>query len=410
MPQSIWCTWSLPCSLFALYLVFSADRATIVRTYTLDAPWRSTTFSPNKAIRQRPCWRISHPQILKPHGTSKLRVSQFPTSTPLPSHLTRLGTLLALLGTAWAFIIRCLTRRRRAPPTTEGVLPPPGSTIIDLRDCDDFSTGHLPGSTSIPVAELFPRLFELPPPGPDHPLALVGAPAALAQAKAVLCPKGWVVAAEVPPHRLSQGLETGAHSVRSWRPSDFLAEVLPQFIPHLTALPADCHVALDVGCGSGRDAVFLALELPPSWTVCGLDNHGDALLRTGDLARRTGVTVQALSRDLRRPGCLEEFYGRVGLVHGSRFLDRALLAEVRDYVLAPGGVFIWGTFMEGERNAAPPYRPGRRLQAGELRETFRAPDFTVLHDSIGTLTTRGVPVPAAFFACVKHPQLKPMGG
>ena len=83
---------------------------------------------------------------------------------------------------------------------------------------------------------------------------------------------------------------------------------------------------------------------------------------------------------------------------GARFLDRRLLLEVRDHLLVPGGVFLWSTFLEGEENLAPPYRPSRRLLPGELRETFSEAGYEILHDAEGALVTRGTPVPAAFFA------------
>ena len=52
------------------------------------------------------------------------------------------------------------------------------------------------------------------------------------------------------------------------------------------------HIAVDVGCGSGRDAVFLALALGPEWQVIAIDNHKKALERTKALAEREGVGSQ----------------------------------------------------------------------------------------------------------------------
>eukprot|EP00958_Prasinococcus_capsulatus_P022223 scaffold3111_cov332-Prasinococcus_capsulatus_cf.AAC.17 len=51
-------------------------------------------------------------------------------------------------------------------------------------------------------------------------------------------------------------------------------------------------LAVDVGCGSGRDAVYLALKLGPRWKVLAVDNHRAALARTRALAEREGVGAQ----------------------------------------------------------------------------------------------------------------------
>lgn len=42
---------------------------------------------------------------------------------------------------------------------------------------------------------------------------------------------------------------------------------------------------LDLGCGSGRDTVYMAQCLPPGTRVIGVDNHSYALERGGRLAR-----------------------------------------------------------------------------------------------------------------------------
>ncbi|MBM3316738.1 MAG: methyltransferase domain-containing protein [Candidatus Eisenbacteria bacterium] len=53
---------------------------------------------------------------------------------------------------------------------------------------------------------------------------------------------------------------------------------------------------LDLGCGAGRDAVYLALRGHP---VVGIDRLPDALARAAALARRHGVQLRLLAADLR---------------------------------------------------------------------------------------------------------------
>lgn len=45
-------------------------------------------------------------------------------------------------------------------------------------------------------------------------------------------------------------------------------------------------VVLDLGCGSGRDTVYMAQNLPPGTRVVGVDNHSYALERGAGLAEQ----------------------------------------------------------------------------------------------------------------------------
>jgi SAM-dependent methyltransferase len=186
---------------------------------------------------------------------------------------------------------------------------------------------------------------------------------------------------------------------------------------------------IDLGCGSGRDAYFLAEQArlhghaknPLSnqhqqVKVLAIDNHGDALERTAALAARGGVDdiLKCVRMDLRRPRVskdLLEQQPKPSLVHAARFLERRLLAEwlTSPDAVAPGGYVIWSTFRDaeeekGERNAAPPFATSRRLRRGELGEYFRVLGgrggeglYDVLHEEEGgQLATRGMAVPASF--------------
>lgn len=188
-------------------------------------------------------------------------------------------------------------------------------------------------------------------------------------------------------------------------------------------------VMIDLGCGSGRDAFFLAEQaqlhchaLHPNShqrqqvKVLAIDNHGDALERTATLAARGGVDniLECVRMDLRRPRVSKDLLERQpkpSLVHAARFLERRLLDEwlTNPNAVAPGGYVIWSTFRDaetgkGERNAAPPFATSRRLRRGELGSYFRVLGegngeglYDVLHEEEGgQLATRGMVVPASF--------------
>lgn len=121
--------------------------------------------------------------------------------------------------------------------------------------------------------------------------------------------------------------------------------------------PCSAYDVLDLGCGSGRDVIYLArtlshalsAPLPPSSSspssplrlrVLGVDNHRGALGRVAALAGRVGLSdiITPTAVNLRAPASWPLIFGDrgVGLVHGSRFLDRPLLDFVARHGVSPG--------------------------------------------------------------------------
>lgn len=297
------------------------------------------------------------------------------------------------------------------PPTE----PP---VVVDLRPRADFEKRHLAGSVSLPAAALYERMYELPPPQ-EWPLTLVGSRDDLARAREILAPRGWRYEAhDANGKKLwdEHATASGAPAIaQAWRPNAFLAAVVRGLDLH--ALPEGSLV--DVGCGSGRDAVFLAQALKEAGVerpVIGVDNHGAALERTLALACSCGVSVRCVETNLRKSAAREAIFGdrfdaspsddtdtgtKVALLHGCRFLHRPLLESAPD-LIAPGGLIIYSHFMDPLDGPplAPPFRPSRRLQRGELRRLFEESmdgTFEVLRDETGCV--RGVDLCHLPFPC-----------
>ncbi|MBK7188931.1 MAG: methyltransferase domain-containing protein [bacterium] len=135
-------------------------------------------------------------------------------------------------------------------------------------------------------------------------------------------------------------------------------------VAHADQLPPPAlGPALDVGCGSGRAAVWLAAR---GWRVSGLDHQPEALALMAHLAASRRASVTPLAVDLRRPGAVPA--GPWALLVNFRCLDRPLLARCHELV-APAGVAVcahfprgaWpGTGREGRTQAAAG-RTGARL-------------------------------------------------
>jgi SAM-dependent methyltransferase len=135
--------------------------------------------------------------------------------------------------------------------------------------------------------------------------------------------------------------------------------------------------ALDVACGSGREAVHLALA---GWQVEAVDLLPDALLRAEDLARRSGVAITTRAVDLRQPDALpEETYD---LVTVFRFLHRPALPVIGRSVKLDGTLVYEAFHCHDTGRTArmgggeKPLKPARLLDDGELAAAF--PNFEVL--------------------------------
>lgn len=321
----------------------------------------------------------------------------------------------------------------RPPPTSalsslpHGVRtfhPDAPPVLIDLR-----ANGLIyPGACSVPTASLQERLFELPPPG-EWPLELVGSADDLAAARDLLEPKGWrprvILADDADDDVMTADDDDDSDEPASpYRPNSFLSAALPALELHASDAPG---LAVDLGCGSGRDAVFMAETLAasaPQWSVLGIDNHVAALERGRSLARRidryhhqpppspsqpppspppcASLNFEAL--DLRKGGLEAALAARpsepLRMIHGCRWLDLKLLASL-PALLAPGGVLLWSTFLDppdGSAPLKPPFRRSRRLSSGQMRQVVgENANMRVLYDGEGELLTRNEWIPAQFY-------------
>ena len=244
--------------------------------------------------------------------------------------------------------------------------------VLDTREPEVFARGHLAGSGHIPHAELSARRSELPP--RDAALLVVAedATAALAAAATIeafgYSAVSWL---DAPLGALAGGLADRAPAARLWRPAPFLEEVLPLIsrpqgtAPDSSALSGNPPLALDLACGAGRDAVFLALH---GFAVEGWDHAPEALERVHELARRHGVMVRTELRDLERPG-LPPPARLFDLIICFRFLHRPLFRWM-ERALTPGGWLVYETYRAGQERFGKPMRAHFLLARDELARAF----------------------------------------
>lgn len=206
-------------------------------------------------------------------------------------------------------------------------------------------------AANIPADDLPSRLFELPP--RMQPLWIADTGSEAAQAAGLLRVGGRDVRLT---QEFSHVVEPAPQVVaRLWSPSEWLAHVAPK-------LPAGR--ALDVACGCGRDAVYLASL---GWEVFGVDVLPDAIAQARGLAERCAAAIasarfEVMDLEQRSP----PLRGVFELIHVSRYLHRPLIPRLID-LLDVGGLMVYETFTTAHREKhGKPARDAHVLAPGEL--------------------------------------------
>ena len=250
--------------------------------------------------------------------------------------------------------------------------------IIDLRNVAAYVRGHRSGATHIPLHELEKKQFLLP--DKTYPLALFGPPEALNQAQNFLRAKGYAIShrfiaddylrASHPP----RNLETGEGSRRLWQPMTLIKDFVGEHVA--------CGQAIDLGCGAGRDSVYLAMH---GWQVTAVDYLPGALAKARQLAMTQAVKIKTVADDIEsRDGLVQslkqnEWLEQFDLLLVARFLHRPLFPAIKK-LLKPGGFVIYQTFMRGCEQFGSPKNPNFLLEHGELSGIFDL--YKILHDRV----------------------------
>jgi SAM-dependent methyltransferase len=143
-------------------------------------------------------------------------------------------------------------------------------------------------------------------------------------------------------------------------------------VQHANLLPHQGR-ALDVACGRGRHAIWLAEQ---GLTTLAVDRDADAVRELSDTARGRGLPLRAEVRDLEgREGpfgpAVNPFRGSsydvIVVVH---YLHRPLFPALIE-ALAPGGLLVYETFTRAQAARGKPTNPDFLLESGELLELVR---------------------------------------
>jgi SAM-dependent methyltransferase len=139
-------------------------------------------------------------------------------------------------------------------------------------------------------------------------------------------------------------------------------------VQHSDLLPREGR-ALDVACGRGRHALWLAER---GLTTLAIDRDVDAVRELNDVARQRRLPLRAETGDLERGD--DPFRGAtfdvIVVVH---YLHRPLFPTLVA-ALAPGGLLIYETFTRAQAARGRPTNPDFLLEPGELFELVRPLD------------------------------------
>lgn len=278
------------------------------------------------------------------------------------------------------------------------VLRRPGAIpLLDTRPQAEYDAVHLIGSSHIAAQQLSERASELPPKGAS--MCVIADAADVVAVEAVLMRLGyghnelvvsndalWSAARAMPDF-----IERGAASVRMWRPSAFLAswiDVVERRVVNNAVVAAaaaasspaassdaaapSVRTALDLACGSGRDAIYLSER---GWRVTAVDYLPQLLERCTELSKLCNIEPPTLLHwdieQMHREQPLHERFGAASfdLIHVSRYLHRPLYESLRRMV-RPGGFIVYSTFMRGCEELGKPRRAQFILEINELKEVF----------------------------------------
>lgn len=120
---------------------------------------------------------------------------------------------------------------------------------------------------------------------------------------------------------------------------------------------------LDVACGDGRNALYLARQ---NFVVDAVDIAFAGLIRAKREAQRRALHLCLLQADLETmvlPSC------RYEVVVNVRYLNRQLLARLKRAVRV-GGMVVFETFLREQAELGHPRNPDFLLERGELRHLF----------------------------------------
>ena len=177
---------------------------------------------------------------------------------------------------------------------------------------------------------------------------------------------------EADRKRWNERYKAGAYGQRA-HPSALLATMVEQWLPVRGGARA-----LDLACGAGRNALYLAEQ---GYQVDAVDISSAALAQGARRAEAAGLDVSWHEQDLDRPQ-LDSGYALIIIV---RYADLDLVNRLPD-LLEPGGKLLVEAHLAGPLFTEAVNELGECLIGGPGSERFRLPPGSLLDAAAGLET------------------------
>jgi len=155
-------------------------------------------------------------------------------------------------------------------------------------------------------------------------------------------------------------------SYRKNNPVTLVADWLPKMPP---------GKALDVACGAGRNAIFLAAA---GYRVDAIDISAEGLKKAGQSAAEQGVEVNWIEHDFDRPF---EFDGDYDVILVMWYVNLELVTRLCD-CLAPGGFLVCEEHLITAEDVIGPSSDDFRVAPGALRGAVAGLELLLYEESI----------------------------
>lgn len=133
--------------------------------------------------------------------------------------------------------------------------------------------------------------------------------------------------------------------------------------------------ALDVACGTGRNALYLADQ---GYQVDAVDISSEALASARAKPGAENASIQWMEADLDKFSPPDSHYD---LIVVARYVNRLLLPSLPG-ALKPGGALLYEHHIRSEEAVDGPKDPDFRLAPGELRSRFEMLDIQFYHEGL----------------------------
>lgn len=140
--------------------------------------------------------------------------------------------------------------------------------------------------------------------------------------------------------------------------------------------------ALDVACGAGRNAMFLA---EAGFEVDAIDISTEGLQQLAQKAAAANLDIRCIEHDLDQPYAFAQDYDLIVVLW---YVNLPLITQLCD-CLAPGGYLLCEEHLRCDEDVIGPGNPAFRVAPGALRQAVAALELSLYEESVEPIDEGG---------------------